>query len=308
MIPIAKTYYPSLWRQMLSLVGCLFLIVISGALAFSPKANASMHFWGWAGVLFFGLCGILAVIQLIPGASFLRLEASGFTVRSCWREHCYPWSDIEGFGVATGTGRRDWVGFNFVPGSGLAATATMKEFNRTQMGYEAMLPDTYGWATATLADHLDQWRRTSLGLAESELPVAIAPESAPSEETPASGLAWSNARLKITLGIGSLGLAALMGELYGKSLPFWVVLPVVLLPLCIFLFVQPNEGLADRWVRRLQAFGAFWYLGAAAVFASLFFAAGASPAAKIVYPISLAVGAIPCLIVLWRIQSRPKGH
>jgi hypothetical protein len=286
---------------MLALTGCLFLIIICGALAFGPHASASMRFGGWSGLVFFGLCGILAVIQLIPGASFLRLEDSGFTVRSCWRDHFYPWSDIESFGVARGTGSRDWVGFNFVPGSQLAVAARLKELNRSQAGYEAMLPDTYGWATSTLADHLDLWRRKSLGLAEPDFPAAVISGQEPGR--PPAGLAWSNTRLKFTLGIGTLGLAALMGELYGKTLPFWVVLPVVLLPLSIFLFVQPNEGLADHRVRRLQGFGAFWYLAAAGILAIQFFSPDTSRAALIIYPVCLIVGAIPCVIVLWQLRK-----
>jgi hypothetical protein len=298
----AKTYYPSLWRQLLSLLGCLFLIMLSWALAFHPRADASLHFWGWMGIVFFGLCAALAILQLIPGASFLRLDSTGFTVRSCWRDQFYPWADIEGFGVAKGTGSREWVGFNFIPGSAWAVKTRMREFNRTQMGYEAMLPDSYGWSPANLAEALSQWRRNSLGIAEPE-PSTVAPEEKPGNGQPPPMLAWSNTKLKFSLGLGSLGLAALMGEVYGQSLPFWVVLPVILLPLCIFLFVQPKEGMSDRWVRRLQAFGACWYLIAAILFSCLFFSAETKPAALIIYPLCLIAGAIPCCIVLWRLWT-----
>ncbi len=277
------------------------LIVLGGGLAFNPQAGIYLQAGGWVTVVFFALCGGLAVAQLLPGASFLRLEDAGFTVRSFWRDRFYPWAEIERFGVAKGTSRHDWVGFNMVPGSTLAADAARRELNRSQMGYEAMLPDNYGWATATLADHLNHCRRTCLGLAGPETPETSPAEDMP--ETPATSPAGPNRKLKFSLGIGSLGLAALMGEIYGKSLPFWITLPVILLPMCIVLFVQPNQGIAGPWVRRLQAFGAVWYLAAAILFSCQFFSADTPRAAAIIYSACLIAGAIPCLLILWRLRT-----
>ena len=297
-----KTYYPSSWRQMLALAGALFLAIVCWGLAFDPQAGPVLNGWGRVGIVFFGLCAGLALAQLVPGASFLRLDDSGFTIRSFWRDRFYPWAEIEGFGVAKGSGRHDWVGFNFVPGSTLAAQVKGRELNRSLMGYDSMLPDSYGWATAVLADYLNQWRRTSLGIAVPDAAIAPAASSA----RPAT-LAWSATRLKFTLGIGSLGLAALMGEIYGKSLPFWIILPVILLPLCIFVFIQPNEGLAVAQVRRFQAFGACWYLAAASFCLCRFFAASPRPAALLIYSLCLAVGAIPCVMVLWRLWQERQN-
>ena len=123
------------------------------------------RFMGWSGLVFFGLCFLVAVIQILPGASFLRLEAEGFTVCSMWRTTFYRWSDIESFGVAEFTiaapvpTRHRMVGFNFSPSYPRAAKSPgLKRFNRSLTGYEAALPDNYGWKHDMLAARLNQWR------------------------------------------------------------------------------------------------------------------------------------------------------
>jgi hypothetical protein len=96
----------------------------------------------------------------------LRLSSEGITVRSMWRTTFYRWSDIERFGVAeftTSQGsiwrRHRLVGLDFsanYPGRGRART--VKSINRGLTGFEAALPDTYGWDYVQLAAHLNRVR------------------------------------------------------------------------------------------------------------------------------------------------------
>jgi hypothetical protein len=119
------------------------------------------RFWAYAGIVFFGLCAVVALIQFIPGSSFLRIRADGITVRTMWRTTFYRWSDIQSFGVAAMSlgVRQRFVGLDFsatYPHRDKAQT--IKKINRALTGFEGALPDNYGWDYAELAAHLNQLR------------------------------------------------------------------------------------------------------------------------------------------------------
>jgi hypothetical protein len=108
---------------------------------------------------FFALCGVVSLVQFVPGSSFLQLTPEGLTVRTMWRTQSHRWSDIEQFGVAefsSGRHRQKLVGFDFAasyPSEGMARK--MRDLNRRLSGFEASLPDNYGWKYAELAEHLN---------------------------------------------------------------------------------------------------------------------------------------------------------
>jgi len=60
---------------------------------------------GWSGVLFFGLGMPIAVVMLLPGASYLRLDADGFETCALYRRHKTGWSDVARFDMGTLQGR-----------------------------------------------------------------------------------------------------------------------------------------------------------------------------------------------------------
>jgi len=103
----------------------------------------------------------VALAQLIPGSSFLQLSPEGLVVRTIWRTKSYRWSDIEQFGVAeVRTGhlgqRQKLVGYDYSPSSPEANQGrALKDLNRKLSGFEASLPDNYGWSHAELAEHLN---------------------------------------------------------------------------------------------------------------------------------------------------------
>jgi hypothetical protein len=110
-------------------------------------------------LVFFGLCGVVSLTQFVPGSSFLQLTPEGFTVRTMWRTQSYRWSDIEQFGVCevrTGHGLQRMVGFDFSPSyPGADSGQMLRNMNRRMSGFEAALPDNYGWSYAELAEHLN---------------------------------------------------------------------------------------------------------------------------------------------------------
>ena len=113
-------------------------------------------------------------------------------------------------------------------------------------------------------------------------------------------IAWSNTQLKFTAGIGALGVAALIGDISHQALPVWLAISAALLPLVIFLFVRPDE-MPRSVVLPLQVFASLWYLVLAAVLSVLFFRLPERVRGWPVYFICLAIGCVPCVIILWRL-------
>lgn len=138
----------------LVLLACATFVAIGLMMLRDPNENRglTLFFLG-----FFGLGGVVAVMQFVPGSSFLQLTPEGFTMRTMWRSQFYRWSDIEQFGIAevhSGGQLHTLVGFDFsesYPGEGMR----MRNLNRRLSGFEASLPDNYGWKHGDLAAHLN---------------------------------------------------------------------------------------------------------------------------------------------------------
>lgn len=145
----------------LVLLICAAFVSIGFLMVRDPGSSSRERFWAYGGIVFFGLCAAAALIQFVPGSSFLRISSDGITVRSMWRTTFYQWSDIERFGVAEfSTGQRQrLVGLDFSASYPHRDKAqTIKRINRTLTGFEGALPDNYGRDCAKLAAHLNQLR------------------------------------------------------------------------------------------------------------------------------------------------------
>jgi hypothetical protein len=114
--------------------------------------------FGWAAVIFFGIAAILLLVRLIT-KNELSLSPEGFTVTNLGRTATTPWTHVESFGVMSPGGRARIVGYNFV--EGLGGVAGMRRAARSRMGYEALLPDTYGLKPEELARLMNDWRERS---------------------------------------------------------------------------------------------------------------------------------------------------
>jgi hypothetical protein len=110
----------------------------------------------WTGFLFAGLSALgipVAVIQMMPGSTFLRLDPTGITYSTLFRRASLSWLDVEEFFVVTmtqtGINVREMVGFNFVPTYDRARTA--RAVAKVIGKCEGALPDTYGRKAEELA-------------------------------------------------------------------------------------------------------------------------------------------------------------
>jgi hypothetical protein len=116
---------------------------------------------GWSGIIFFGLCAIVFLITLIPGASYLRLQKEGLEVCSLFRRNTTKWQEVECFGIYTGSRRafRNKVMINLtLEKESNPRMAAMRARARRLSGFDGMLPDTYGMKAENLVALLTEWK------------------------------------------------------------------------------------------------------------------------------------------------------
>ena len=135
-----------------------WLLVLSISLAFvaigvwvAPE-NPVM---AWSCVAFFGLCALVAGVNLHPNSSYLVLDTNGFTFSSLFRKHSVRWSEVQEFFPIRVSATR-MVGWNFTPQ--YAAAPGLRKVSTALSGAEAALPDTYGKSVEELAELLECFR------------------------------------------------------------------------------------------------------------------------------------------------------
>ena len=141
------TLYPRKSRALWLLLACSAFVTIGIWVGLSGE-------WpGYLGAAFFGLGIPAAVIQLLPGSTFLLINSEGITFANMFRKTSLPWSILDEFFVVTlrqtGVKIHEMVGFNFVPTYDRARLG--RAFLKVLGKCEGALPDTYGKKAEELA-------------------------------------------------------------------------------------------------------------------------------------------------------------
>lgn len=80
------------------------LVFVAGSIEMIHSPSKASHVWtGWLGVLFCGIGAILFTLNLIPGASYLKISPNGLQICNLWKKTTYDWSDIKEFYVEKNT-------------------------------------------------------------------------------------------------------------------------------------------------------------------------------------------------------------
>jgi hypothetical protein len=115
----------------------------------------------WMGYLcggFFGLGIPIFIIQMFPGASYLKLQKEGFEYSTMFRHHYVKWCDIAEFGIMTqrhsGMTTNKMVGWNYM--ESFESQSIGRSFSKSIGGIEAGLPDTYGLKAEKLLEIMFQ--------------------------------------------------------------------------------------------------------------------------------------------------------
>ena len=123
---------------------------------------------GHVGYVFFGLCSLAYVVQLITGGGYLKLTEDEFEFFSGFgRKQCVSWDDVDSFGVAVVRNLSRYyvpptrlVGWNYKQGVDVSKFGRVT--SKTLSGREACLPDTYGMKleelVSLLNEHLERSR------------------------------------------------------------------------------------------------------------------------------------------------------
>lgn len=150
-LPAVELLRPSPWKM-------LGLLAISAGFVWMAVVIGDRHLLlAWLCGGFFGLCALVALLSLLPGANHLRLDTDGIELRSLFRVTRWGWRDVVRFG-ATRVGLHTMVGIDFADHVG--AAARLRRVNRGLTGFDGALPDTYGHRAAALARKLETWRQT----------------------------------------------------------------------------------------------------------------------------------------------------
>jgi hypothetical protein len=149
------------------------LLVLAGMVIFAgvalwylhneqPSSLAAALLWFCIAALVLGLPFVL--YQLIRGAS-LRLEADGFRIKQPWKWRFVRWKDASEFGIGStaliASHKGDWstlVTFD----DANADDSRVAALNRSIVGRNSSLPDSYGLLPEDLQTLMNRWRERAL--------------------------------------------------------------------------------------------------------------------------------------------------
>lgn len=147
-----KKLYPGKIKSLLLFVVNLLFVAMGIFLI-----NKGERF-GWAICIFFGLGTIVSIINLLPQASYLKLDEEGFETCSMFRKNKYNWKDVVGFGVGR-ISTNKMVVFNF--SKEFKGSRKIRKVSSSMTGFEGALHDTFGWKAEELAELMNTYKRES---------------------------------------------------------------------------------------------------------------------------------------------------
>jgi len=159
-------------------LACVF--ILCGDLGIDEAWDQSM---AWAGIVFFGLCGLVAVIMLLPASGSLTLDADGFETRHMLRNARTPWRQVSEFSVTEDDEGEEWFRRSRVVVYDDARLKGTIAETVSMLGGNAVMLDTYGLSHQALAALMTQWRARALAPdgrpVTTERPVASVGQPAP---------------------------------------------------------------------------------------------------------------------------------
>jgi len=113
---------------------------------------------GWIVTGFFGFGSLIFIVNMLPQASYLKLDGVGFETSSLFRKHKYNWDDISHFGVGK-ISNNTMVMFNF--SSSYQKARNARKIASMISGAEGALHDNFGMKAEELAQLMNEYKRAS---------------------------------------------------------------------------------------------------------------------------------------------------
>ncbi len=150
MNPIEKKYRPKKTKTiLLALISLLFTVI-------GLFVNQDESTKGGLISVFFGLCLLVFIIQLIPGSTELKLTNEGFEITNLFCKNLTKWKDVETFKIGY-TGRNKTIMFDYVQDHNKHETG--KIIAKQLSGSHGGLPTTYGLKAADLLEIMNEWKK-----------------------------------------------------------------------------------------------------------------------------------------------------
>ena len=164
--PTPVTLHRSTRRWLLMLAGNAAFVVAGVWMIADPASfdqtqrGVPLFLIAWFSIAFFGLGLLLSILMLIPGMSYLRLDADRLTIRNLLRTWTTRWEDVDDFAAIDMPGPRKIlrVGYN----DRTRAQRAVGRLNMGLVGRNSALPDTYGLKAEDLARLMSLWRAKAL--------------------------------------------------------------------------------------------------------------------------------------------------
>ena len=150
--------------MLLLLAGCSAFVAAGVFMLRADPSNwsglAAQAAWrasvAWAAIVFFGLGVLVAIVNVLPGGSYLELDQRGFTMCNLFRKTFHRWEDLAEFFPLSLDGVKPMVALRYVPS--YQGQASARRLATKLAGAEGGLPDTYGLSAAELARLLNKVR------------------------------------------------------------------------------------------------------------------------------------------------------
>lgn len=130
------------------LVSCVF---IYGGILMVADDNLL----GYFPIIFFGLCFLIFVCQLIPGCTELKLSKNGFTTTTLFRSHFTSWDVVESFNCGY-LGANKTIYFDFIDEH--RQYELSKKISKKLTNSHAALPHLFGTDQTELLNTLNEWK------------------------------------------------------------------------------------------------------------------------------------------------------
>lgn len=134
-LPLPVTFRPSQGKNLLWLALSLCFTCIGGSMTLRGDGRGAL-----VGIVF-AICFLVFLVRLVPNASFLKLDRDGFTLRTFFRDHFVPWSDIDRFFVvhqkSYGITTNRYIGYNYSEHT--RKLKAVRAFNRLFTDAEALI-------------------------------------------------------------------------------------------------------------------------------------------------------------------------
>ena len=111
---------------------------------------------GWFVAIFFGLCVVVGIVNILPNASHLHLTQDGFEIKSLFKARSYSWDNVHDFRAYEASDTAKLVGFDL--SESYPVGKTMRKVNSAIAGVHDSLPDNYGMKAEALAHLMNEWK------------------------------------------------------------------------------------------------------------------------------------------------------